>query len=322
MDFVSDLKTNVLQNKKITKEEVMNLYKYPLEKVCQAANEIREDLNGDEVDLCSIINGKSGRCSENCKYCAQSIHFDTGIEEYGLLPYEKIKRVACENYKEGANRLSIVTSGKGLKGNDFKLIADYYKRLSCECNISLCASHGIIEKDDLKKLKDAGVKRYHHNIETSENYYSKICTTHTYADRIKTILYAKEVGLEVCSGGIIGMGESIEDRIDMAFQLRELEIKSIPINILMSIKGTSLQNQKHLSEEEILKTIALFRFINPKANIRLAGGRSLLSNFGEKAFKSGANATITGNLLTTCGSTIKRDKEMLNKLGLKVKENE
>ncbi|MBU3109593.1 biotin synthase BioB [Clostridium gasigenes] len=319
MSFVCILKDRVLQGYEITKEEALRLYLEPKERLYSCANEIRKVLVGDKVDLCSIINGKSGRCSEDCRYCAQSIYFNTGVNEYKLLSYDEIKSTAKENEEAGVDRFSIVTSGKGLVGNDFERVINYYERLNAECSISLCASHGILEKSSLIRLKKTGVKRYHHNIETSKQYYRNICSTHSYEDRINTILSAKEAGLEVCSGGIIGMGESKEDRVDMAIELRMLKILSIPINALMAIKGTPLENEVNLTEEEILRTIAIFRFINPKANIRLAAGRNLLTNYGENAFKSGANATITGNLLTTCGNNIEADRKMILDLGLKMK---
>ncbi len=318
MQFCDDLKDKVLDGYDITKQEALKLYMEPSEELYQAADEIRKTLAGNKVDLCSIVNGKSGRCSENCTYCAQSGHFKTGVKEYSLLSYEEIKAHAKESEDEGVDRFSIVTSGKGLDGQDFETVVEYYEKLNNECNISLCASHGILNKNSLVKLKRAGVKRYHHNIETSRNFYNKICTTHTYDDRIKTINEAKNAGFEICSGGIIGLGESREDRIDMALELRYLNVLSIPVNALMPIKGTPLENQEVLNEEEILRTIAIFRFINPKANIRLAAGRNLLSNNGDKAFKAGANATITGNLLTTCGNKICDDKEMIRSLGLDV----
>lgn len=318
---ILELKERVLKGDKLSKAEAIELYNTnDVELLKEAANEIREKLCGNNVDLCSIVNGKSGRCSENCTYCAQSIHFKTGVAEYPLLPYEEVEKLAKENEKEGVNRFSIVTSGKGLYGKDFDRVVDYYDRLRQNCGISLCASHGIVDKPSLLKLQNVGVRRYHHNLETSENYYKEICTTHTYQERIDTIKYAKELGLEVCSGGIIGMGESIEDRIDLAMILSELEIKSIPVNALMPIKGTPLENANNITEDDILRTIAIFRFINPKANIRLAAGRNLLTGFGETAFKAGANATITGNLLTTCGNKIKDDKKMISNLGLKVSE--
>ncbi|GAB6168899.1 biotin synthase BioB [Clostridium carnis] len=319
MSISNMLANRILNGYKITKEEALKLYLEPAEELYKAADLIRKTLTGNKVDLCSIINGKSGRCSEDCKYCAQSIHFKTGALEYSLLSYEEIKNYARENETEGVDRFSIVTSGKALVGNDFEKVVDYYKRLNDECDINLCASHGILSRESLSKLKESGVKRYHHNIETSKKYYSKICTTHNYEDRIDTINKAKEIGLEVCSGGIIGMGETREDRVDMAIELRNLNILSIPINALMAIKGTPLENEEALTEEEILRTIAIFRFINPKANIRLAAGRNLLKDSGKEAFKAGANATITGNLLTTCGNRICDDRKMIKDLGLMVK---
>ncbi|MGL5244088.1 MAG: biotin synthase BioB [Sarcina sp.] len=322
MSFLEDLKVKILNNNQISKEEAIKLCSEPLDKLLDIANEIRNYFKGDRIDLCSIINGKSGSCSEDCKYCAQSVYFNTGIQHYELLSYENIVMRAKENEEEQVNRFSIVTSGKGLYGEDFNKVVSYYKKLKDECSINLCASHGIISIESLNKLKNSGVNRYHHNLETSKKFYNSICTTHTYEDRVDTIKNAKKVGLEVCSGGIIGMGETMEDRIDMAIELRELGIISIPINILIPIKGTPLEKIECLNEEEILKTIAIFRFINPKAQIRLAAGRSCLTNYGEKAFKSGANATITGNLLTTCGNNIKDDKSLIERIGLKVWKSE
>lgn len=318
MKYLNSLKDKIINEYRINKEEALKLYDENLDDLLMVADEVRENFVGNKVDLCSIINGKSGKCSEDCKYCAQSKHFNTGINGYKLMDYEVILKSALENQNEGVDRFSIVTSGRGLCGEDFNKILDFYTRLNKETTINLCASHGIIEKKALEGLKATGVKRYHHNIETSKNYYKDICGTHTYEDRIKTIEYAKEVGLEVCSGGIIGMGESREDRVDMAIELRDLNVVSIPINGLMPIKGTPLENVDRLTEEEILKTIAIFRLVNPKAQIRLAAGRNYMRGFGEKAFRGGANATITGNLLTTCGNKIKDDKKLIKGLGLEV----
>ncbi len=313
-----ELKDKVLSEIYITKEEAMELYNINLVELLQAADEIKNHYCGRNIDLCTIINGKSGRCSEDCKYCAQSVHFKTGVNEYRLMKYEDILKAAEENYREGVGRFSIVTSGRALKGEDFEIILEYYKNLSKQCDVSLCASHGLLSYRDFKKLKECGVNRYHHNLETSKSYFNNICTTHSYEDKIATIKAAQEAGLQVCSGGIIGMGETLEDRINMAFELKELGIFSIPINILMAIEGTPFEKLPPLEEEDILKTISIFRFINPKAQIRLAGGRSLLSNCGQKAFQGGANATITGNLLTTCGNNIAEDMRMFNELGLEV----
>ncbi|EHK2363718.1 MAG: biotin synthase BioB [Clostridium perfringens] len=318
MDFILKMKDKSLKNIKLTREEGLRLFNSNLEELIKEANNIRKEIHGDGIDLCSIINGKSGRCGEDCAFCAQSKYHKTNISEYPLLDYEKIKKVAKENEDEGVHRFSIVTSGRGLYGEEFERVITYYSNLNKELKINLCASHGIINKEFLIKLKKAGVKRYHHNLETSRNYYDKICKTHSYEERVKTIKNAKEAGLEVCSGGIIGLGETFLDRIDLAITLRELEIKSIPINVLSAIKGTKLQHMTPLNEEEILRTIAVFRFINPEAKIRLAGGRYLLKNFGENAFKAGANATITGNLLTTCGNKIKDDKRLIENIGMRI----
>ena len=273
------------------------------------------------IDLCTIVNGRSGRCSENCKYCAQSAYHHTGVEEYPLMSKEELFRHAKANQEGGANRFSIVTSGRALSGKEFETVLEAYKEMNDTLSIHLCASHGILTEEQLQKLYEAGVRQYHHNIETSKRYFPEICTSHTYDDRIKTIKLAQKAGLNVCSGGIIGMGETWADRIDMAISLSELNIKSIPINSLMAIPGTKLEGMPPLSGDDILRTIALFRFINPEADIRMAAGRKLMPENGATAFKAGASASITGNMLTTSGTTMKDDLEILKKLGLTNAEN-
>ena len=278
--------------------------------------QIQKNFCGKHIDLCTIINGKSGRCSEDCKYCAQSARHKTGIDEYLFLPTEKILEVALADEKAGVNRFSIVTSGRNLDRKNFERAIEAYKVLHDKLKIDLCASHGILSFEQLKRLKMAGVKRYHHNLETSRRFFPQICTTHTFDDRIKTIKLAQEADLEVCSGGIIGMGENWQDRIDLAFELANLGIKSIPINILNPIKGTPLENLSPLASEEILRTIAIFRYINPTAHIRLAAGRKFLPDNGASAFLHGASAAITGNMLTTSNTNIKSDLKMIFELGL------
>ena len=285
------------------------------DKLLMAADMLRKHFKGDYVDLCTIIAGKSGNCGENCKFCAQSAFNHTQCEVYKLLDYETIYNEAHSNETEGVKRFAIVNSGKGQTDSEFEELIKIYERLGRELKISLCASLGFLTQEQFERLYKAGVRRYHNNIETSRGYFPKICTTHSFDDKIANIKRAKKAGLEVCSGGIIGMGETLDDRIDMAFDLMELEIKSIPINALIPIKGTSLENLSQLTEDEILRTVAIFRFINPEADIRLAAGRSLIKNDGERAFLGGASATITGNMLTTSGSTIKSDMEMFNRLG-------
>ena len=292
----------------------------PLEDLQAGARLIQEKFFGRHIDLCTIINGKSGRCGEDCKYCAQAARHSTGVDEYDFLPTEKILAVARADERAGVNRFSIVTSGRALSGKSFERAIDTYKILRGELKIELCASHGILSAEQLRRLRAAGVKRYHHNLETSRRFFPHICTTHTFDDRIRTIKLAQEAGLEVCSGGIIGMGETWQDRIDLAFELAALEIKSIPINILTAIKGTPLENLPPLTPEEILRTIAIFRYINPAANIRLAAGRKFLPDAGAAAFLHGASAAITGNMLTTSNTNIESDLKLLAQLGLTNRE--
>jgi biotin synthase len=290
-----------------------------IEGILEGANLIRKKFVGDKADLCSIINGKSGRCSENCSYCAQSADHKTGIQEYGLLSYEKIREKAWEVQKDGVKRLSIVTSGKGIS-NEKELVdlVKIYQKLHQESTLKLCASHGIISHRQALSLKEAGVSCYHHNLETSRRYYSQICTTHTYDDRIRTIRNAQKAGLEVCCGGIIGLGEMPEDRVDMAFEIKKLGISSVPINILNPIKGTPLENLAILKPLEILKTMAVFRYIIPKAYIRYAGGRIALGEKQGEGFRGGVNAALVGDYLTTLGNRIQEDKELMREAGLEL----
>ena len=292
------------------------LFDTPLEELSAEAGRLQKHFCGQHVDLCTIINGRSGRCSENCKYCAQAACHHTGIDEYPFLPQEEIIANARANQEAGVNRFAIVTSGRALGGAEFDQAIAAYEKMRDTLTIDLCASHGIISREQFRRLRAAGVTSYHHNIETSRRYFPQICTSHTYEDRIKTIKIAQEEGLCVCSGGIIGMGETWEDRLDMAVTLAEVGVDSIPINALMPIPGTPLEGLPRLTEAEILRTIAFFRYINPTAEIRLAAGRALLTNDGERAFRSGASATITGNMLTTAAcATIRSDRRMLEEMG-------
>ena len=289
-----------------------------LDELCQGADSIREAFKGDKVDLCTIVNGRSGKCGEDCKFCAQSVRHNTGCEQYEYLDEDEIVELAKSNEAELVNRYSIVTSGRSLSEENFNKTIHAFERMSKECKLDLCASLGFLTVEQFEKLRAAGVTSFHANIETSKRYFPSICTTHTYEDKIANIKRAQEAGLAVCSGGIIGMGESWEDRLDMAISLSELDIKSIPINSLMPIPGTPLEHLKSISEEDILRTVAFFRYINPTSNIRLAAGRALMENNGERAFKSGASATITGNMLTTSSSGIKEDRAMLESIGRNV----
>lgn len=313
--MINKLKDKILSGYNITYNEALSLIETPLNELLEAADEIRKHFCSNIFDICSIINAKSGKCSENCKFCAQSAHYKTNISEYPLLDKETIIKNALYMAEKGVLRFSIVTSGKALTDNDVEILADTIKEIKSKSNISICASLGLLTDENFKKLKDAGLERVHNNLETSKNFFSSICTTHTFDDKINALKAALQSGLSVCSGGIIGLGESMQDRIDLAFSLKELGIKSVPLNILSPVKGTPYENNKPLSEEEILKTISIFRFILPDAFIRLAGGRALLSDKGKKAFLSGANAAITGDMLTTYGISVDTDMQIIKETG-------
>lgn len=289
--------------------------------LCEGADKIRKHFVGDKVDLCSIVNGRSGKCPEDCKYCAQSAHYHTDCNVYDFLSEEELLEACKLNEREGVDRFSIVTAGRNLSGEEFEKALSAFKRMKEECDIELCASMGFLNREQFRRLKEIGVDRYHHNIETSKRFFSHICTTHTYEQKFATLNVLKEEGMRICSGGIIGMGETWEDRIDMAISLSEVSVDSIPLNALMPIKGTPLEKQERLTEEDIVRTVAIFRYINPTAHIRLAAGRALMENDGKKAFEAGASATITGNMLTTVAkATIQNDREMLSLMGREIKE--
>lgn len=314
MDKMNQLVEQICKGYEITKPEALELLSYNVEVLTQAADCIRDHFCGNTFDFCSIINGKSGKCSENCTYCAQSAHYNTEAEVYSLLEEEVIFMDALHHACEGVNRYSIVTSGKRLDEEDVEAVCGIYKRIHEDLTIKLCASHGLLDQKALTKLKEAGVKRYHNNLETSRSFFPQICTTHTYDEKLETIKVAQEIGLEVCSGGIFGLGESMEDRIDMAFELKALEVDSIPLNVLNPIPGTPLYGKETITEEAFLKAAAIYRFIHPTKVIRLAGGRNLLTKYGKLAFEGGVNGTITGDLLTTCGQKIADDQRMIEEI--------
>ncbi|MSN96354.1 biotin synthase BioB [Campylobacter sp. FMV-PI01] len=308
------MKNKILNGYKISKKEALNLvFNAKLEDLLSDANEIRQHFCGDKFNLCAIINVKSGGCSEDCAYCAQSSYFKTNSPKYPLLDSKTILKSAKYHNEKGVHRFSLVASGRGLTKS--KKIEEIYNILDEQTSLHLCGSFGIVGVEILENLKKSGLKTYHHNLETSRNFYPKICTTHSYDDRIQTIENAKSVGLDVCSGAIFGMGESMEDRIDLAFELRNLEVSSVPLNILTPIPGTPLQNQPPLPKDEILRTMAIFRFILPNVFLRYAGGRNNLGEFVEIGLKGGVNSALTGDFLTTKGDAIENDIKMARKLG-------
>lgn len=316
---IAALKEAVIIGHSVSRDDALKLISEPLEPLCQAADEIRAHFCADSFDMCSIVNGKSGKCSENCRYCAQSAHYCVSCEEYPLMDTQQLRENAEYNESRGVGRFSVVTSGKRLSPEEIDKICESYHEISHSCGISLCASHGLLCYEDFVKLKAAGVSRCHNNLETSRRFFPSVCSTHSYDEKIATIKAAQRAGLEVCSGGIMGLGESWEDRIDMALELRELGIKSVPLNVLNPIKGTPLENSEPLCEDEVCRIAAIWRFILPDAKIRLAGGRGLFADKGEQIFRSGANAAITGDMLTTSGITIADDMSLVKKLGYEVK---
>lgn len=259
-------------------------------------------------DSCSIINAKSGRCPENCAWCAQSAHHKCNTEEYPLLPAEKLCEAAKYSRDKGIGRFSIVTSGKKLSSAEVASLCDSVRYIKDNVDISICMSAGLLSGQELHSLFQAGVSRYHCNLETAPSYFGKLCTTHTQEQKISTLKSALDAGMEVCSGGIIGMGETMRQRIELACTLAAMGMSSVPINILSPIKGTLLENQPLISEEDILRTIAVFRLIMPCATLRFAGGRARLSEEALlQAYRIGINAAIMGDMLTTVGSDIETD---------------
>jgi len=318
-NIVKKLEKKIMDGQEISFREAMELAQTEdIEELFAAANRIREKLKGKKVDLCTIMNAKSGKCSENCKFCSQSAHFCTGVKEYPLVSTEEVLKLAKENERDGAHRFSLVTSGKGIYQEDLERILEIYRALRKQTNLKVCASLGIITYEQALQLKEVGVTMYHHNLETSREFFPKICDTHTYQERVETIKSVLAAGLDVCCGGIIGMGESMEDRIKMAFEIRELGVKSVPINILNSIKGTPLENMEKMEPKEILKTMAIYRFIIPDGFIRYAGGRSALGDLQRLGLKAGINAALVGNYLTTVGNKITEDIKMIQEEGLEV----
>lgn len=317
---VNELKNKVLEGGQLTFEEAVALTQVSnKEELYQAADEIRVHFCGNKMDLCSITNAKSGRCSEDCKWCSQSAHHKTNIEEYEVVDRAVAIKEAMANDKNGVQRQSLVTSGKRVSDKTLDMLMPIYKEIREKTKMTTCASMGLITEPQMRRLIDeAGIDHYHCNIETAPSYFDKVCSTHTMQEKIETIKIAHKLGIRVCSGGIIGMGESMEQRVEMAITLRDLNVQSIPINILSPVKGTPMEDYKLLSEEEILTTIAVFRFLNPTANLRFAGGRMQIKDYQHKALRAGINAALTGDYLTTVGSNTQEDLRDFKAAGFEV----
>jgi biotin synthase len=284
-----------------------------------AAGRVREKFRGKSVDLCSCVNAKSGQCSEDCAYCAQSVYHNTGAPIFPLIPVGRMAEAAASAKKNGAKRFCIVTSGRGIDApEDIENIAEGIRFVK-ELGLSPCATLGTLTKDQLAFLKDAGLHRYHHNIETSREFFPRICSSHSFDERLEVLGNARSVGLSPCSGGILGMGESMDDRIKMAFVLRDLDVDSVPINFLMPIAGTPLERIDPIPPLEAIHSISLFRFILPDKEIRVCGGRgSALGQLHPLILAAGADGFMIGNYLTTSGLDPNEDLKMIRNLGLTI----
>lgn len=325
--WLNHLADGIITGNQLTRSQALLLSKIEGQEnilaLCEAADRIRAACCGNKVDLCSIINVKSGNCSENCSFCSQSAHHPS-LESpvYGLKSSEEILAQAKAAALVGAKRFCLVSQGRGIKYNspksqEFAEILATVRRIVTETNIKPCCALGEVTLEQAQALKEAGVTRYNHNLEASENFYSKIVTTHTWQDRVETVKNLKAAGIQACTGGIIGMGETWQDRIDLALSLRELEVESVPINLLNPREGTPLGHLPKLDPFQALKAIAIFRFILPKQILRYAGGReAIMGELQSLGLKAGINAMLIGHYLTTLGQPPEQDQAMLKSLGL------
>jgi biotin synthase len=319
MDFVNKDHENIKCNvDRTTALELTQVNASALFDLLNLALAVRVKYRGNKVDLCSIINAKSGTCPEDCAFCAQSVQNKTDIKEYTLKGKEEMLRAAITAKQRGVKRFCVVTSGRKASASEIDQICSVISDIKT-IGLSPCATLGIITESEIKALKDAGLERYHHNLETSESFFREICTTHTYTEKVKTIQAAQSAGLSVCSGGIFGLGESWKDRIDMAFALRELKIDSVPVNFLTPIHGTPLESRETLNPLEALKLIAIYRLILPDCEIRICGGRpNTLRDLNAFIFTAGADGLLIGNYLTTQGRNPDDDLQMIKDLGLEI----
>ena len=289
----------------MTKDDLLKLYNMNLEDLLALSSK----YVSDRVEFCSIVNARNGKCSQNCKYCAQSSHYRTNIETYPLIDEDEVIKAALDAKSNQADRFAVVTSGKTPAEEDFNKVLSLIKAVNKIDGIKSCASIGILDEDMAKKLAQAGLKRFHHNINPSRSYYPEVCSTHAWDDRLKTCRLVKKYGMELCCGVILGMGETVEQRIEMALELAEIQPESIPINILMPIPDTPFENyHDKIDEENILRTLAVFKIANPKSVLRFCGGRMRLSEENQKlALKTCVEGILIGNYLTTVGKNPEED---------------
>jgi biotin synthase len=318
-EFIDSCMKKVINGNSISFEEAEKLISTNnLTKLAHCANIITKKFNQEKVDVESLINAKSGNCPEDCSFCAQSTFYETGITKYPLLSDEVILEKAREAQKSGSASFCLVCAYREPSQNDFEKICKIIENLKNEVNLDINVSLGFMTPERAKRLKLLGVKRYNHNLEASESFFSKICNTHDYSDRVKTARIVKEAGLELCCGGIIGMGESRKQRIELAYSLSALDPDEVPINMLIPREGTPKELDKcSIDPMDIIRTIAVWRFIMPKTILKIAGGREVHFNDGGKlALQAGANGIITGGYLTTNGNEPNKDIQMIHEIGL------
>ncbi len=321
---ILSIRSEVLEGKAITYDQAEKLLATPSDLIpylAAAANEIRIRFCGQRVELCGLVNAKSGACSEDCRFCGQSAHAKTETPVYPLLSADEMVKRAKEAEAQGVTEFCIVTSGKGAtKREEFETILEAVRRIKKETSIKIDCSLGFLSDDQMKELKAAGVYRNNHNLETAQSFFENVCTTHRYSDRVEHVRRLSKSGILPCSGGIIGLGETGAERLEMAFALRELNVDCVPINILNPRPGTLLEGTPVIDPKEVIKTIAIYRFILPKSIIKIAGGREVnLRDLQGAAFQAGANGLVLGSYLTTPGAGADRDLTMLRDLGFDVR---
>lgn len=310
-----ELAGQICQTRPLTVDEALELAaNESVDRICGLADDVRRRLCGSEIDTCSIVNARSGRCPEDCKWCAQSAHHHTGVTEYDIVPEAEMMATLRRNVAQGVKRFSLVTSGRRVR--DVAPFCRLYELASREApQMFLCASMGLLTPEQFRELRKAGVRRYHCNLESSPEYFPNLCTTHTQEDKLRAIADARQAGLEVCSGGIIGMGESMRDRLRMVVTAVEAGAVSVPVNILMPVKGTPLEHQAPLPADEIVLTAALMRLVAGGVAIRFAGGRALLdASTVERMLRGGVNGALVGDMLTTVGNNMEGDRQMFDRV--------
>ena len=314
----------VLDGETLDRTDGLALLAQPAEELAAGADLVRQHYSDGTVDSCSIVNAKAGNCAEDCGFCAQSVHFDTGIDTYDFLGPEKVLEAAKRAEADGAQRFGIVVAEKGVskeqRPGEWAEVIESIRRVRDETDIEIDASLGLLTREEAHELADEGLNHYNHNIETSRRYFDEIVGTHDFEDRLKTLYRAKEAGMDLCAGVILGMGETPTDRVEAALELQDIGVSSVPINILNPVEGTPMGEMDHadITQTEILKTIAVYRFLHPKARVRLTGGReaNLAPDEQHLPFEAGADALLTGDYLTTEGQDPGDDIDIIRRAGL------